>query len=518
VKPEIVKQFLDRIPNTQSMVFGYILGKPCLPESISRSPHAIDVVNSAVHTNSIAFLEAMMERGVPVNGRATTCETLSPLEVACTSKRTTAGTLKHLLQYTETWMLDELDHRKEGLIHRLIKPDVSERELKLKALLEKGADPNLMRWGKAPALVSFILDKQEDLAMILLNHGADPAATTRGGMDASLAAASRGNIRILAWLKTKLEGSGYDWARTCRSHFTIKYADGTYDTTVASGCNALHLASFNGHDMVLEFYFQNFSGVKVNAKVDDHQEPLHFAAVGGSLSCVDVLANHGAKLDAQTVDGSTPLHLAVRKSQAQSVKLLLRLGPSNLVDNGNLTPFCHALRIGSKEIVEMFVDPPQISSFPKHSAKRKVRISLALEMAISSGDRIRCVNLLEATSAEEIRSASITCGQCPALTFAIRRDGAGIVQWLLDLCCRRFIGSCSRHSDKNKRGFNALNDVCEKTQLQACISPILDAYLEAGIPWPSMAAGALHSCAMSDNVDGINTVVQHIKANALKYR
>jgi hypothetical protein len=40
-------------------------------------------------------------------------------------------------------------------------------------------------------------------------------------MDAILAAASRGSIRILERLRTKLAGSGYDWGTTCRSHFTI---------------------------------------------------------------------------------------------------------------------------------------------------------------------------------------------------------------------------------------------------------------------------------------------------------
>jgi ankyrin repeat protein len=484
------------------------------------SPEAMTLINAAVTANHVEFLEMMLDHGVSVHQRATTGLQRTPIELACLPNGTTAATFDLLLRYATDAKLNELDSSKQAPIHYLTSQNVFQRDLKLKSLLKKGADPNLKRWGKAPALISYILDKQIDMAMVLINEGADPTARTKDGMDAILAAASRGSIRILERLRTKLAGSGYDWGTTCRSHFTILHPGGKQVTTAASGCNALHLASFNGHDLSLMFYLQNFPHVDKDARVqEDLRTPVHFAAIGGSVSCIRVLADHKADLNARMLDGSTPLHIAVRGSQVQAVNALLKLVPHDPVDKENLTPLFHALRCGVKEIIKMFMNLPIVGRPVVVSQKRKAEVARAVEMVISSGDLGQCKTLLAVTSAQEIRTALLKCRGCSPLTFAIRKQNPNIVNWLLEeIGCSGFIGSCLYHASKEKRGSNALNDICENPRLQACISPILDAYLEAGIPWPSMSAGALHSCAISDNVDGIGRVVQHIRVNALKYR
>jgi len=513
-------QFSTGIPNTRSLVFGLLLGEPSLLDKLHKSPHTIDVFNSAVDANSVGFLEAMLLKGVSVSGRAMKGKQRSPLEVACTPSRCTAATFELLLQYATKETLDKLDSSNQGLIHHLIDPTVFQRDLKLQALLYKGADPDLKRWkNKVPALVAYILDRQINPAMILLDHGADPRATSKEGMDATLAAASRGSIKLLERLTMILANTHYDWGRTCLSHFTILHPGGARSTTTASKCNALHLAAFNGHDLTLQFYFEKVPKVDVNAKViDSHRQPLHFAAAGGAYSCLKLLVENGADLEARTMDGSTPLHVAVRAGQRQAVELLLQLGPAHPVDKNNLTPLFYALDIGVKEIVEMFFGLSIATPPSRDSTERKDQICRAVKMVISKGNLDHCKMLLKATSAKEIRTAYLECGKCSALTYAIRKQHGHIVNWLLDLGCEGFIGSCLDHSLKDKRGFNALNDICEKPRLLKCISPILDAYLKASISWTSMEAGALHSCAMSDNAEGISKVMQHLAENALEYR
>jgi hypothetical protein len=132
--------------------------------------------------------------------------------------------------------------------------------------------------------VPYILGRNEGLAMILLNNGADPTLTSSDRIDASLAAASRNCIEILEKLKTIFGPNTYNWGRTCRQHFTIRYSDGIRHRSTFTKCNALHLAAFNGRALSLRLYFQDFSHVDISAMVhEDNGRPLHFAAIGGSI-------------------------------------------------------------------------------------------------------------------------------------------------------------------------------------------------------------------------------------------
>lgn len=63
------------------------------------------------------------------------------------------------------------------------------------------------------------------------------------------------------------------------------------------------------------------------------QTPLHLAAQKGYTKVMQILLNHGAKIDAQDRDGNTPLHDASLNGQAKAISFLLDRGVSVQVLN-----------------------------------------------------------------------------------------------------------------------------------------------------------------------------------------
>ena len=54
--------------------------------------------------------------------------------------------------------------------------------------------------------------------------------------------------------------------------------------------------------------------------------PLHFACHGGMKDVVELLLNHGANIEAVTLNGGTPLMRAVESSKPELVQFLIDKG------------------------------------------------------------------------------------------------------------------------------------------------------------------------------------------------
>ena len=518
-------------PTTLSQLYDVLLAETTHLESFVQSSAALSLLNTAVLSNAGDLIDVLLKKGVSVHERPAnnTRDRRTALETACIpGTRTSKYTFEKLLEHADPSRLDELDpSSSQGVIHLLAAPGVHQRDQKLTALLDRGADPNLIRWKKTPNLVAYILERQVDAALILLNKGADPSLLTKEGMDAALAAASRGCTPILEKIKA-LRSVNFNWSRTCISHFTLIHPGGARVTTTASNCNALHLAAFNGHDVVLQFYLLHFK-LDINAPIqEDLRRPVHFAAISGSSSCIRVLHQHGADLKARTRDGSTPLHTAVRGSQAQTVKMLLELEPqnSNLEDNEFMTPFMYALRIGFGDIIKLFANigplrpSPQVGPMSEARPLRARLIGETIESVIRSGDLLQCQNLLAVTSIEELETSPLKCEGCTPMILAIREMKPAIVQWLLSKGCRGFIGSCPGHYRRYRQlGFNALNMICEKPKLtNPCLPTMLVAYLRENIDWTSASMSPIHTAARANNSAAVSLIVDHIRSQPIAYR
>ncbi|CAI4214859.1 unnamed protein product [Parascedosporium putredinis] len=441
-----------------------LLSKTSRLELFTKSTTALSLLNTAVVANATPLLDLLLERGVSVHSRG-----ISTVSIALLRASFTFGESKCAQPGSEA----------DGLAG-------------------EGGRPKLDAVGKTPTLVSFILERQIDAALILLGKGADPSLPTKEGMDAALASASRGCMRVLEKIRA-MAPTDFNWARTCRSHFTIIHPGGAQVTTTASNCSALHLAAFNGYDLVLQYYLNNFK-LDVNSQIqDDQRRPIHFAAISG---------------------------------QAQAVKMLLGLDPHSLADNEMMTPFMHALRIGFVEIIKLFVEVdkspeptpvPAPASAPDRQPQdpplRTRMIGETIDSVVRSGDVRHCRSLLSVLSIEDFAMMPLKCEGCTPLILAIRENKADVLEWMLTNECKGFTGSCPAHFRRSRQlGFDALNLLCERPRLIKLLPKMLEAYLREGIDWTSACLSPIHMAARANNIDAIDDIVRHVKHDALKYR
>ena len=428
------------------------------------------------------------------------------LEVAC-ERGVDYSTFKKVLDFADPKSLDDVDDKSLGLIHHLI-PWSEGRNEKLKLLLDKGASPDLMPWGKSPALVSYIVGEQFSAAMILLDKGADPAKTTVFGVDATLAAASRGRVEILRRIQS-IVPRDFNWGRTCETRLTVNYPTGAETTTVPD-CTALHLAAWNGADDVLRFYFDNFKA-DVNHAISDGSLPIHFAAVSGSVTCVSILHEQKADLTAQRHDGSTALHLAVYYNHAPVVQELLKRVPglSTMSNNKGLTPFMNALQYGSPQMIVIFTDCQILPSKPTNALVGQV-----VDKLIRFGDSALCDRLLSKINGIEFEACPLLC-DCTPVMLALHEKKPAMLKLLVEWGFNGFRGQCSTHFDE---AVDTLNTVCQDPeQSEALLDPLLSSYLE-GNDWTVAPVSPIHAAAKYGNHEAIRTILQHIREREDEYR
>lgn len=117
------------------------------------------------------------------------------------------------------------------------------------------------------------------------------------------------------------------------------------------GCTAIHVACFNGHLDCVEFFNQQ-SLLSMESLNGSQKTPLYFCASQGFPGIVKYLVAAGAKLDRRDANGDTPLHLAAREGQIQTVKLLVELGATDGIKKKFKSPTMLALEYDQQEIAQ----------------------------------------------------------------------------------------------------------------------------------------------------------------------
>lgn len=118
-------------------------------------------------------------------------------------------------------------------------------------------------------------------------------------------AAKNGNLEIVKLLVSNGYGS-----------FNVKNADNE---------TPLYLASINGHLDLVEFFIENGCNIE-ESTTPDNKSLIHACAINGQLEVLKFFRNYGEKIDGRTVDGETPLHLAITHGHLEIVKYLLECG------------------------------------------------------------------------------------------------------------------------------------------------------------------------------------------------
>jgi Ankyrin repeats (3 copies)/Ankyrin repeats (many copies) len=123
-----------------------------------------------------------------------------------------------------------------------------------------------------------------------------------------------------------------------------------------NGKNPLHGAAYSGNLEVVRILIE-YDPAYINARDDDGETPLHWASRGHNFkdsSVVRLLLEHGADVNAQGLNGWTPLHLASFKGALEVVRPLLEHGADvEAKDNGGETALQVAASSGRDEVVKL---------------------------------------------------------------------------------------------------------------------------------------------------------------------
>ncbi|MBE7418141.1 MAG: ankyrin repeat domain-containing protein [Ideonella sp.] len=146
----------------------------------------------------------------------------------------------------------------------------------------------------------FLAVKRDDASSVaaLLERGFDVNAVDEAGQPALVLAANQGSSQVVEQL--------------------LRSRQIQPDAPNHSGETALMLAALRGHMGIVERLLA--LGAAVNRA---GWSPLHYAATGPDPQIVELLIAKGAQVDARSPNGTTPLMMAARYGNEESITLLL---------------------------------------------------------------------------------------------------------------------------------------------------------------------------------------------------
>ena len=222
-------------------------------------------------------------------------------------------------------------------------------------LIKHGADINRGNWqyDRTPLIVA-AKERQLPAVNLLLDHGADiNAVEAFENYTALMVAVGNGHLAMVQTLLGKgADASVRDQSgRTVlhigstksKPHQMIKMlldhgADVNVNLQDVRGQTPLSIAAYRGHSSIVAMYLK--LGANPNTKEKKkHNTPLHLVAAGGIhyaqfTKIMENLIRHGANVDAQNKEGTTPLMLSSQNGYKDLVNLLLANGAKvNLVNH-----------------------------------------------------------------------------------------------------------------------------------------------------------------------------------------
>ncbi|XP_039067278.1 ankyrin-1-like isoform X2 [Hibiscus syriacus] len=166
-------------------------------------------------------------------------------------------------------------------------------------------------------------------AKYLLERGANPSIPSDLGATALHHSAGIGNIELL-------------------KHMLAMGVE--VDSQSDAGTPLVWAAGHGQHDAVKVLLEHN---ANPNAETEDNVTPLLSAVAAGSLACLDLLIQAGAKVNI-TAGGTTPLHIAADHGNPELINSLLKAGADpNVTDEGGEKPIQVAAARGQRKAVEI---------------------------------------------------------------------------------------------------------------------------------------------------------------------
>lgn len=251
---------------------------------------------------------------------------------------------------------------------------------KIEALVQAGADVNSTEENGWAPLHYVARNNCLPCTKLLLEYKADCNKRTKSGKSAAYIVAGNGHLPVLECLFTN------------QADLTIADNDGWLP---------LHRACRDGHSEVVLYLLKTYP-LTVNVKTSKEsgeETPLHVAAKGGHVKCMDALVQHGAEIAMDDINGTTALHVAAYNNHQNATKYLLDKGADGTVPNNQgRMPLHQASFQGHSDIVKLLVkqcstaiNAPTAEAdgqwTPLHLATEKAHIE-CIEALVQSGARL----------------------------------------------------------------------------------------------------------------------------------
>ncbi|TPX15900.1 uncharacterized protein E0L32_000234 [Thyridium curvatum] len=546
------------IPYIMGRLYTHVLKATQYMGDIAKDKSTLLIFCWAARHGFMNLIDLMVEKGVsPVEEVKGMCA----LEEAVLSPVGNADALTLILTAIDKSQLNAKSSRGTTPLLQLCttthtgRPRVALREERMTLLLRAGADPHMRTADGVPAVVLAITEEQFECARLLIEAGADIRAKTPLGMDSALAAAYRGNMRLLEMLE-QLSRSGdadkqVDFAARCSRPYV---EDGKHTKQMLAGCNALHVAALYQQTHVASFYLdRGYLGVN-DTQSDRGLTALHLAAMCGDVNGIRRLAGRGADIEARDVEGCRPLHHAVHRAHTATLRALLELGCERSPrDNCGVTPLILAIQLyvqpaialltetdadmtvaadidGEKDVSRMITLPAPASERQaravsrRHSSDTKQpqrgwsrkglqAMAEAMEMALSNQNVDMCRSVLNSGCPVDILLPP--CRNCTPLMLAMRMGAVHLVQVLLERGAELRAGHCAWHYPA---GYNPVGGACRAERLLPCLRPVLDRALSRGHNWLGSPVTPLHVVAGTGGLEAMQVLLEHITEHVDKYR
>jgi len=151
------------------------------------------------------------------------------------------------------------------------------------------------------------LDNADQITKLLVK-GFDPNTPSENGESALIVAVKKGSVKVVQAL------------------VSVKTLD--IARTNLQDENALMFAAFNNNIEIAQRLIK--SGSEVNKT---GWTPLHYAATKGNFLMIKLLLDKSAYIDAESPNGTTPLMMASRYADEQSVRFLIEQGADPTIKN-----------------------------------------------------------------------------------------------------------------------------------------------------------------------------------------
>ncbi|MBM2841867.1 MAG: ankyrin [Bacteroidetes bacterium] len=199
---------------------------------------------------------------------------------------------------------------------------------------------------------------KEALASLLKQHPTVRNATNPEGISLLLFAIYNGKKDIADLLVQA--GSKFDvFSAAAYGALTeivniLQYEPGLLNAYSPDGWTPLHLASFFGNQMVVEYLVMSRADVGAVSKNNLKNQPLNAATASNHTDIVKVLVKRGADVNFAQHEGITPLHAAAHNGNEELVQILLAHGADpNAKDEKGETPIDKATQRGHVNIVSI---------------------------------------------------------------------------------------------------------------------------------------------------------------------